>query len=193
MNSNGAGANIFVGKTNGGSIRRGVIAFDIAGLVPSGSTIDKVTLTLHLSRTSSQSQTVGLRKVLADWGEGGSSAPLKSGGSGGGGGTGAADGDATWVHTFFETETWDARGGDFSDTASASSSVGADGAFYTWSSDQMEADVQEWLDVPSSNFGWIILGNEGSNRTAKRFDSKENGAAANRPVLTVKFTAPEGG
>jgi hypothetical protein len=170
-----------------------VIAFDIAGAVPSGSTIDSVTLTLHLSRTRSQSQTIALRRLLADWGEGGSLAALKGGDGGGGGGTAAAEGDATWVHTFFNTETWDAPGGDFADSASANSAVGADGAFYTWSSGQMVADVQEWLDVPSSNFGWIIIGNEGSNRTAKRFDSKENRTAANLPVLTVQFTAPTGG
>ena len=191
--SNGAGDHIFVGKTRGGEIRRGVIAFDIAGAVPSGSTIESVTLKLHMSRTSSGSETVGLRRLLADWGEGGSSAPLQSGGRGGGGGTSAADGDATWVHTFFNTETWDVAGGDFSDGASANISVGADGQSYTWSSNKMAADVQEWLDDPSSNFGWMILGNEGSNRTTKRFDSKENGSQANRPVLTVQFTAATGG
>ena len=52
----------------------------------------------------------------------------------------------------------------------------------------MVADVQAWLDDPSGNFGWIVVGNEAKNQTAKRFDSKEGGTTANRPVLTVTFT-----
>ena len=37
--------------------------------------------------------------------------------------------------------------------------VGAIGQ-YTWSSAQMVADVQGWLDNPASNFGWLMLGDE---------------------------------
>src|SRR5262249_14709352 len=39
-------------------------------------------------------------------------------------------------------------------------------------------------------FGWIVTGDETAIRTAKQFDSRENATAANRPVLTVDFTAP---
>src|SRR5438132_14183298 len=50
--SNGAGQFLFAGKTNQPSdaIRRGVIAFDVAGSVPAGATINGVTLHLHMSR-----------------------------------------------------------------------------------------------------------------------------------------------
>ena len=41
--SNGAGDNFFVGTTNGGLIRRGLIAFDISS-IPTGSTIDSASL-----------------------------------------------------------------------------------------------------------------------------------------------------
>src|SRR5512141_2008819 len=49
--SNGAGAHMFVGRTNqaSDSIRRGLVMFDIAANVPSGSTITAVTLHLYLS------------------------------------------------------------------------------------------------------------------------------------------------
>jgi hypothetical protein len=50
------------------------------------------------------------------------------------------------------------------------------------------ADVQGWLTNPSTNFGWIIIGNEGGTGTSKRFDSRENDTTANRPQLTVNYT-----
>ena len=55
----------------------------------------------------------------------------------------------------------------------------------------MAADVQEWLDNPPGNFGWLLLGNEAQNQTTKRFDSKENTDPADRPVLNIRFTPPE--
>jgi hypothetical protein len=51
----------------------------------------------------------------------------------------------------------------------------------------MVADVQGWLKGPSSNFGWIILGDEGSSRTAKRFGSRESSSAGERPSLIVEY------
>src|SRR5262249_31000646 len=67
--SDGAGPTFFAGitgpKTND-SIRRGVIAFDIAGIVPAGATITSASLTLHMSRTVGGPQTVQLKRLLAD-------------------------------------------------------------------------------------------------------------------------------
>ena len=191
--SNGGGEHFFAGRTadeppnspDQGDyvLRRGLLAFDLAGQIPAGSVIDSVILTLYLNRTRSGDQTVALHRVLADWGEGTSDAP-------GGEGVGApsTSGDATWVHRFFDTSLWTTPGGDFSSTLSASASVSGNG-FYTWGSTaQMVADVQGWLNDPSTNFGWLLRGNEDSPLTDKRFDTKENGTAVNRPVLTVDFT-----
>src|SRR5438094_7248895 len=80
---------------------------------------------------------------------------------------------------------WTTQGGDFSATVSASQSVGAIGS-YTWSSVQMVADVQSWLDNPTINFGWLVRGDESVNATAKRFDTRES---ASPPVLTIQYTA----
>ena len=183
--SNGSGSHFFVGNTGNGSTRRAVIAFDIAGSIPPGSTIESVTLTLSMSRTTSGSEPVELHKLLADWGEGTSTASANEGG-----GTSARSGDATWVHRMFDTATWQTPGGDFAPAVSASTAV----AFidnYAWrSTAQMVADVQGWVDDPSSNFGWLLQGNETRTRTSKRFDSRENSTEANRPVLTVQFTPP---
>jgi hypothetical protein len=157
--SNGAGQHFFVSNTNSGSIRRGVIAFDIAGNIPAGATINNVTLTLHMSRASADTpQTVSLHKLLADWGEGTSDASGNEGS-----GIAATPGDATWVHRSFDTDTWAEPGGDFASTASASAPVAGIGS-YTWGpTPEMMADVQGWLDDPSSNFGWLLRGNEDEN------------------------------
>ena len=183
--SNGAGQHFFAGNNGNGSTRRGIVAFDIAGAIPAGSAITGIGLTLSMSRTTAGTETVELNRGLADWGEGSSLAA-----SGEGGGAAAASGDATWTHSFSPDRFWATAGGDFSSTMSGAAPVDGIGP-YTWSSPGMVSDVQAWLDNPSANFGWVLLGNEGVNRTSKRFDSREHGTAANRPQLEVQFTLPE--
>jgi len=91
--------------------------------------------------------------------------------------------DATWRHRFFDTIFWSMQGGDFSAIVSASQSVGPVGQ-YTWSSAQMVADVQSWVNDPVSNFGWLVLGDESAAGTTKRFDTRES---ASPPVLTIQY------
>ena len=135
-----------------------------------------------MSRTLfDDAQNVELHKLLADWGEGTSDASGEEGT-----GAPATTNDATWRHRFYDTIFWTTQGGDFSNTVSASQSVGAIGD-YTWSSAQMVADVQSWLDNPAGNFGWLVLGNESANTTAKRFDTRESSSP---PVLTIEYTPP---
>jgi len=178
--SNALGLHFFTGETFMGKLRRGVLAFDIAGNVPAGSTITGVTLTLNMSKAfDTTARTTELRRLLADWGEGTSQASGEEGT-----GAPATPNDATWRHRFFDTIFWTTPGGDFSATVSASQSVGALGV-YTWSSSQMIADVQSWLDNPTTNFGWLVRGDEPGSATAKRFDTRES---ATPPVLTIQYT-----
>ena len=187
--SNGAGWYIFVGRTNQLSNyrRRALVAFDLTESIPDGSTIQSVTLTLHLSNEPflAPARTVALRKLLGDWGEGTSDA-IGAEGSGGA----AATNDATWLHQFFNSDTWTTAGGDFSGTISGSTTVDNIGFYTVASTAQMVADVQGWLDNPAANFGWLLLGTESISQTARRFDSRQNPTVANRPVLTVTFLPP---
>jgi len=177
--SNALGLHFFAGETGMGELRRGVVAFDIAGHIPPGSTITAVSLSMNMSRTPVvTTRTVELHKLLADWGEGTSHAPGEEGD-----GAPATSNDATWRHRFFDTIFWTNEGGDFSTTVTASQSVGAIGQ-YTWTSGQMVADVQEWLDNPVNDFGWLVLGDESTIATTKRFDTRES---ANPPVLTIQY------
>ena len=177
--SNGAGFHFFAGETAMSELRRGVLAFDIAGSIPHGSIITSVTLSMNMSRTISETpRIVELHKLLADWGEGTSDAPGEEGD-----GAPATTNDATWRHRFFDTIFWTMQGGDFSATVSASQSVGPVG-HYTWNSAQMVADVQSWVNNPASNFGWLAVGDESAAGTTKRFDTRES---ASPPVLTIEY------
>ena len=164
--SNGGDASFFVGRTvqtSGGApprgcavdeaecaVRRGVIAFDIAGNIPAGATINSVTLKLRMSKDlGAQAWNIELHRLLAGWGEG-----TADGSRGGGLGAAAAPGDATWLYKSFDTSTWATPGGDFAGTTSASQSVAGVGDYLWGSTPQMVADVQSWLDTPSSNSGW---------------------------------------
>ena len=80
--SNGAGQCFFAGRNasrGGGFVRRGLIAFDVAGNVPEGATIEEVRLKLRMSRTGAGAQDLTLHKLLADWGEGTSDASAEEG------------------------------------------------------------------------------------------------------------------
>jgi len=188
--SNGAGEYLFAGATKDSSpgdlyLRRALIAFDIAASVPAGSTINSVTLTLYMSRTRTQNETVDLHRVLSDWGEGTSDATGEEGQ-----GITATTNDATWSHRLWPGTTWTTPGGDFAGTASASTTVAGQNGFYSWSSATMASDVQSWLDTPAGNFGWIVIGNESGSRVVKRFNSRENTTSARRPALEIDFTPP---
>jgi PEP-CTERM motif len=199
--SNGQG-DIFVGRTNQDgqgpasiSTRRGLIAFDVAGAIAAGSIITDVTLTMWDVRGLNGTVQIDLHRVLASWGEGSS---FFNGGVGGP----AANGDATWFSRSYDASNpaaspaWSTPGGDFDPTVSGSALVSEHASdvekAFSWlgaSGSQMVADVQKWLNDPSSNFGWLLLGDESKGQTAKRFRSGEADLAF-RPTLTITFEPP---
>lgn len=180
--SNGVGEYLFSGLTNQPNKRRAVLAFDVEAEVPAGAVILSAQLVLEMSQTISGATPMALQRVLADWGEGTSDAPDAEGG-----GDASTLGDATWIHTFWATTAWTNPGGDFAATASATQSVAGDGS-YTWGSTAaMVADVQGWLDTPAQNFGWVLVGDEATAGSAKRFASRENDSTAARPRLEVVY------
>jgi hypothetical protein len=189
--SNGAGLYLFAGRTGltgGNLIRRGAVAFDVAGGMPPGSVVVSATLRLFLSNAppGGGPEPVALHRLTADWGEGTSNA-----GNPGGAGALSTMNDATWIHRFYDTVEWTMPGGDFVLTPTATTTVGTVLGYYTWDqSPQLAADVQAWLVSPATNFGWLILGSEAAASTARRFNSREHTDAATRPALIVDFTPP---
>lgn len=187
MLSNGVGQHVFAGVTGGkvGNLqRRGLVAFDLQSTLPDGATIISATLELNMSRTAVGEKSISLHKVDKSWGEGASDAAGEEGA-----GATAAEGDATWMYTYFNTGMWDTAGGDFDAAPSAATTVGAVGQ-YSWSSAKMTADLQGWLDDSESSHGWLLKGDESGGASAKRFDSREHSDAANHPNLTVTYIVP---
>ncbi len=194
--SNGSGDYFFAGRTDIGArfkIRRGLIEFDVAGTVPAGATVIRAELRLYLSNTKREggvkTTDVALHRVLQEWGEGASDAS-----QGEGVGASAQPGDATWFHTSFPDSVWANEGGDFVPTASSVEPIGDKFQFYTWEGQGLADDVQTWLDNPSSNHGWILIGDEIDVVTAKRFDSRDSFNFASdfvtptKPVLTIEYS-----
>jgi cysteine-rich repeat protein len=206
--SDGAGPTMFVGRVKDAdadpgsgtrpALRRGVLAFDIAGNIPAGATINSAQLTLYTDKVAqTASFNMDLHRLLADWGEGTSN----TGNSKQGQGELPTACDATWHHRFFTgcatgTLFWSVPGGDYSLTISATKSVGNIG-FYTWGSTSgMVADIQSWLNNPAQNYGWILLGYESGSpyvtQTTKRFATREStgstGGVSWKPKLVIDYT-----
>jgi hypothetical protein len=179
--SNGSGPAIFAGENSDGLIRRALVKFDAQGAIPEGALITNATITLNVSNVSDVTPRVfTLHRMKKDWGEG------TSFGTGGAGAPATAN-DATWLCTFYPAAMWTQPGGDFEATAGATQLVGGVGTC-SWSAPALAADVQAWRDGAVPDYGWCIVGDESGPGTARRFDSRENAVAANRPTLTVTYT-----
>jgi len=179
--SNGAGVHLFAGVTLSNEPRRALLAFDLAQ-IPKGSQVTRVVLTLQTTKTIAGTHSMALHRVTADWGEGVSNAGFVRDGFG----NASQPGDATWIHTFFPNQRWLTAGGDFEAIPDATALAGLDLDAVRWESAAMIARVQQWVDQPATNFGWIVIGNETRSTTAKQFDSRE-ASEATRPSLRVEF------
>ena len=179
--SNGAGDYLFAGKTASNNSRRALISFDLLS-IPSDANITGVTLTLNMNTTIAGATNVNLYDLSQTWGQGTSDASGQEGG-----GAPSMLNDASWNCSFNNgsgscNTPWTNPGGDFNSSSIASTVVHSI-AVYNWSSANMIASVQNWVDNPSQNFGWIILGEESSATTSKRFDAK----GVNAPKLSITY------
>ena len=189
--ANGAGQSLFFGSTNGDEARRAILRFDVSSAMPAGSTIASARLVLTVDRTRGEADESSLHRVTSSWSEG----AVESRTSGGGSGATPDNGSATWVHRSFPDMAWETPGGDFVDAPSATAMVDPPRRTLTrdvtWgSTPEMVSDVQGWLDDPASNYGWIVLGNEGASQTARRVSSRENTVAEERPQLLIEYFPP---
>lgn len=181
--SNGAGQHMFAGLTIDLTRRRAVFAFKDLGSIPAGATVTSVRLHLNLSLENAQPRTYRLHRVTRDWGEGDSRASGTEAL-----GANSETNDATWAHRFWPNITWQTPGGDFEEDASAELDIGPVGSYTFGPTVGLIEDVQSWVDDPARNFGWILIGEE-NIFSERRFDTRENDTAANRPVLEVEFTS----
>lgn len=184
--ANGAGQYLFAGRTNQGLVRRGLVWFDLAGVIPTDATVTSVRLTLHVTQANGGSRAMTVHRALSAWTTGASD-PESTEASG----APALVGDATWLHAISDGAGggtfWQVAGGDLA-SASASLLTTTSG-LQTWTSAGLVADVQSYLLDPSANLGWFILGDESAAGTARRFDSADSAAFGGVvPRLEIEFT-----
>jgi hypothetical protein len=186
--SNGVGNYLFAGRTAGVAgfkLRRALLQFDLSANLPADAEILFVSLSIYQSKSPPDSSSVemNLHRVLQAWGEGSSMAFGAEGQ-----GNPAQAGDATWHHSKFPTDLWGTSGGNFDQTASATTLLGQDSMHYSWScNDALLADLNYWIANPGMNFGWIIMGGEDTNSSARRFNSRHNDKLDQRPKLTLVY------
>ncbi|HEX7878827.1 MAG TPA: DNRLRE domain-containing protein [Candidatus Eisenbacteria bacterium] len=182
LSSNGSGPYLFAGRNGQGNVRRALLFFPVADSLPAGAIIDSVELRFTVSQVSNATpRSLLVRRVLASWGEGGSSAP-------GGAGARPEPGDATWQHRFFPGDEWTNPGGDLAPLPSAASDPGVAG-LHVLEGPGLVADVAGWLDA-GINAGWAVLGDEFEDNSARRINSRENAGSDTRPELVVIYRLP---
>lgn len=198
-NAGGAVDGLFVGTTFGrtGQVggdeslpagRRALLRFDLSDL-PEGFVVTAATVELDVIISAPggpPTMETTLHRVTANWGEGTASG-LRNGGFG----SPASAGDATWNNAFHDQVAWTNPGGDFDPTISATSTVMTSGSTAQWSSAELAADVQFWIDNPMANFGWIFIGQgEGvdEGRVRKFGSSEESGR---EPRLIIQGGVPQ--
>lgn len=177
-NANGSGVHFIAGNTNQGHARRALIRFDLEPLqqeLAAGDRILSAELELNANKGQGGAQSFSIHPLTKAWGEGSERANNNPGK-----GTLAASGSATWDST--GTTAWDASGGDYLNQATTTFSVGGNGSV---TATGLASDVIQWNEG-LTNHGWIIIGDESSNQTAWRFDSREGN---NPPELKVTISA----
>jgi hypothetical protein len=149
--------------------RRALMRFDLAGQIPSGSTVTSATVRVVVTMVplSPVNSTFGLHRVLQSW----------------------AETSVTW------TTPWSTPGaagaGDSAATPSSSVAVSGVGAYTFDATPDLVADVQLWVDNPTANSGWLLKSDaESALRSARHFGARES--VTNAPSLVVEFSPPQG-
>ena len=144
----------------------GLIRFDDLfgsgpGQIPVGSTIDSASLTVDVTDSSAGAATISLHRMLVDW-----------------------DATSTWNSLGSGIQTDDTEAvATPDDTLSGGSETTSTGP-QTFTG--LEATVQAWLDG-DPNYGWTLISDHNNDWN---FASSEDANAANRPQLSVTYTAP---
>ena len=161
-----------LGSSAGNELRRALVRFDLTGQVPPGAIINSVSVNVVVVRVSSLFPTSNfdLRRLLQAWDESA----------------------VTW-NSRLTSVLWQQPGAegatDSVSTASASVFVSGVGP-YTWSATpDLIADVQAWVNAPTTNFGWLLVSEgEGTPYSACRFATRED--PANAPTLVIDYSLP---
>lgn len=146
-------------------VKRALVQFTIAA-IPANS-VSSATLQLYLVTAPAGTRTHNVHRITESW----------------------TEGSVTW-NSRDGTNNWTNAGGTFNGAATASTLTGtANGVPLSWT---VTSDVQAYVNGTTTNYGWLVKDNDetgNATRTAT-YATKEDATAANRPLLSVSFTAP---
>jgi hypothetical protein len=201
-NNNGASTTFFTGQSGQGGVMRGLLRFDLPAGLQERVTVTSATLTLTMAGLGSSGTTSGtaatetLRVVTQSWAEGNGAGTAMTEYTVGDACGGAVSG-ATWNQSNCPSTNWSTAGGTVAGSTSATGNttaipVGSPFVLASSTNAGMLSDVQAWIDMPSSNFGWRISSStEATSGQAQRFYSKEAGGSLG-PSLSVSYACKSG-
>lgn len=185
--ANGAGQNTFLGATSTGDVRRTLLRFDLASVVPAGSILVQGTLVLTVDQGSTTEQPCSLHRVLAIWREGPTD-PADEEWQG----LPASSGDSTWtLRDFGAGIPWSTPGGDFAVEPTMVSGLRSPLLLASLQlTPRALEDVASWVAQPSQNHGWCLKGAESTASSALRLESRESAQTDARPFLYLAWFPP---
>ena len=187
-NNAGGTEGFTVGRDDNNGIRRGLVRFDLSS-IPPGSTVTSAVLELTVIKDPPQQVNANFRlfRLLEDWGEGDGVGPRP-----GNSGEPATTNESSWTARLAYVADWTTPGAldDAAPSPSATMLVTTTGP-YTWTNAGVAVDVQQWVDQPGQNFGWLIVcADELTPMTVRKFGSREASSNPQPPVLQVGFVPP---
>jgi hypothetical protein len=182
----GLAPTLVVGTTANGARGRALLRFPMP-IYPAGARVESAEVEFEVVKAPQmrppEPSVFALSRVLVGWLEGGGRDSL---------GAPARVGEATWHSRVHGSVQWAVPGGAFGiDYAPQTSSttdgpVLREGKYRFPSTPQTVAEVQEWLEFPERNHGWLIHSlAEESPATARRLGSREEPFVAPRLILRL--------
>jgi hypothetical protein len=181
-NTGGSGTVFNIGDENASFDEewRGLVKFDLS-TVPAGAAISSATYSMFeyaaANTGTSNSWPVGLKRVLRNWDET----------------------NASW-NKYDVTNSWTTAGAtaDGLDRVATSSATQmmdgvAASAMVNWTGDLLNADIQQYIDGTTPNYGWLIQGapNQGVVPIAyNNFYTSDHTTSTVRPKLVLNYTLP---
>lgn len=185
--SNAATKNWNYGRSTGigvgrpASIERGLLKFDLSS-IPVGRSITNATLSLYCTfQRNTTDYDVSVHRALVEWYEG----------LGNGAVPGAGVDASTWTYRNYNgSVAWSGgegggSGSDFAASPTATTSITDVNTWFDW---DVLADVSAWYNGSVPNYGWFLLGVEGSTNTDRTFASSDYTVNITlRPKLVIEY------
>ena len=173
---------MIVGRNNNGANQRGLIRFPLDSIPPDVITVNSAILSLMCeSEDNATDRLVTLYRSKVQWYEGVQcwQAPGEEDGS-----TWNMRNDNTLdpLHWVGGLGTGGISGDDWHATKTDDELITAPATRFEW---DVTADIEDFLDGTYENYGWFVIGVEGTNGTRKWFYANETETEEYRPVLTL--------